>query len=675
MARLAAVIYDLDGTLIDSRADLADSVNAMLARMDLPRIEDRLIHGFIGEGAERLIRRSLGSQEHRYPEAAPIWRAEYQKRLLHKTRLYPGVRELLAAPPELRAVLTNKPGGFARQILAGLGVAAAFREIAGGDEAARKPDPAGVLLVCERLGVRREEALLVGDSAVDLATARAAGISVCAVTWGLGDAAALASADYLCHNAAEVALLLKGLTMGIIAPKPVPEPLDSSASAGERPSARGAAGKERAVGETVRITAGGQELELPVVVGTEGERGIEIVNLRAKTGMMTLDPAFMNTASTESAITFLDGEKGILRYRGIPIEELGEKSSFTETAYLLIYGHLPNKDELHKWEQLLTRHSMIHEDMKRFFDGYPMTAHPMAILSAMITSLSSFYPYALNAKADEYRDITIARLIAKMPTIAAFSYKKSIGHPFVYPRNDLNYCANFLHEMFAVPAEAYQSDPVAVRALNLLLILHADHEQNCSTSTVRIVGSAQTNLFASISAGICALWGPLHGGANQEVVEMLTDIRKRGLSAVEFIAQVKDKKSGARLMGFGHRVYKNFDPRAKIIKKACDEVLARMGIRDPMLDLAKELEEAALKDPYFIERKLYPNVDFYSGIIYRALGIPTGMFTVMFALGRLPGWIAHWKEMIEDPNTKIGRPRQIYTGARETHYVPIEKRA
>jgi citrate synthase len=304
-----------------------------------------------------------------------------------------------------------------------------------------------------------------------------------------------------------------------------------------------------------------------------------------------------------------------------------------------------------------------------------MTAHPMAILSAMITSLSSFYPYALNAKADEYRDITIARLIAKMPTIAAFSYKKSIGHPFVYPRNDLNYCANFLHEMFAVPAEAYETDPVAVRALNLLLILHADHEQNCSTSTVRIVGSAQTNLFASISAGICALWGPLHGGANQEVVEMLTDIRKKGLSAAEFIAQVKDKKSGARLMGFGHRVYKNFDPRAKIIKKACDEVLARMGIRDPMLDLAKELEEAALADSYFIERKLYPNVDFYSGIIYRALGIPTGMFTVMFALGRLPGWIAHWKEMIEDPNTKIGRPRQIYTGARETHYVPIEKRA
>jgi citrate synthase len=428
------------------------------------------------------------------------------------------------------------------------------------------------------------------------------------------------------------------------------------------------------VADTVHFNAGNQELELPVVVGSEGERGIDIQNLRTKTGMVTLDPAFMNTASTMSAITFLDGEKGILRYRGIPIEELGEKSSFIETAYLLIYGHLPTRDEFTKWQNLLVRHSMIHEDMRRFFDGYPMTAHPMAILSAMVTSLSSFYPYALNAKADEYRDITIVRLIAKLATIAAFSYKKSIGHPFVYPRNNLDYCANFLHMMFAVPAEEYRPDPVAVRALNLLLILHADHEQNCSTSTVRIVGSAQTNLFASISAGIYALWGPLHGGANQEVVEMLSDIQEKGLSAREFIDQVKDKKSGIRLMGFGHRVYKNFDPRAKIIKRACDEVLRQLGVRDPMLDLAKELEEAALSDSYFVERKLYPNVDFYSGIIYKALGIPTGMFTVMFALGRLPGWIAHWKEMIEDPSTKIGRPRQIYTGPRENHYVPIEKR-
>jgi citrate synthase len=428
------------------------------------------------------------------------------------------------------------------------------------------------------------------------------------------------------------------------------------------------------VGENARISVDGKELEFPVATGTEGEKGIDIQHLRAKTGVVTLDPAFMNTASTESAVTFLDGEKGILRYRGIPIEELGERSTFVETAYLLIYGSLPNRSELEKFSGLLTRHSMIHEDMRRFFDGYPLSAHPMAILSAMVTSLSSYYPYALNAKADEYRDITIARLMGKLPTIAAFSYKKSIGHPFVYPRNDLDYCANFLHEMFAVPAEPYRPDPVAVRALNLLLILHADHEQNCSTSTVRMVGSAQTNLFASISAGICALWGPLHGGANQEVVEMLEDIRKKGLNARQFIDQVKDKKTGIRLMGFGHRVYKNFDPRAKIIKKACDEVLQKLGIRDPMLDLAKELEEAALRDPYFVERKLYPNVDFYSGIIYRALGIPTQMFTVMFALGRLPGWIAHWKEMIEDPNTKIARPRQVYTGPTQTRYVPIEKR-
>ena len=426
--------------------------------------------------------------------------------------------------------------------------------------------------------------------------------------------------------------------------------------------------------DSVRLNAGKEELELPVITGSEGERGIDISSLRQKTGMVTLDPAFMNTASTESAITFLDGEKGILRYRGIPIEELGEKSSFIEVAYLLIYGNLPKKGELEKWEHLLTRHSMIHEDMRRFFDGYPMTAHPMAILSAMVSSLSSFYPYALNAKADEFRDITIVRLIAKLPTIAAFSYKKNIGHPFVYPRNSLSYCANFLRMMFAVPAEEYEPNPVAVRALNLLLILHADHEQNCSTSTVRIVGSAQTNLFASISAGICALWGPLHGGANQEVVEMLEDIRSKGLSAKEFIGQVKDKKAGHRLMGFGHRVYKNFDPRAKIIKKACDEVLDKLGVHDPMLDLAKQLEEAALSDPYFIERKLYPNVDFYSGIIYKALGIPVQMFTVMFALGRLPGWIAHWKEMIEDQGTKIGRPRQIYTGPKQSQYVPMEQR-
>ena len=427
--------------------------------------------------------------------------------------------------------------------------------------------------------------------------------------------------------------------------------------------------------ETVRMLAGKQELVCPVIVGSEGERGVDISSLRAKTGLVSLDPAYLNTASVTSGITFLDGEKGILRYRGIPIAELGEKSSFPEVAYLLIYGHLPTAGEKERWEGLLTRHSMNHEDMKRFFDGYPMTAHPMAILSSMVTSLSSFYPDALDAKADELHEITIVRLIAKLATIAAFSYKKSIGQPFVYPRNNLGYAENFLHMMFSVPAEEYHPDPVAVKALNLLLILHADHEQNCSTSTVRIVGSAHTNLFASISAGICALWGPLHGGANQEVVEMLTDIHKKNLTVKEFIGQVKDnKKTGIRLMGFGHRVYKNFDPRAKIIKKACDDVLKQLGARDWMLDVAMELEEAALSDPYFIERKLYPNVDFYSGIIYRALGIPTAMFTVLFALGRLPGWIAHWKEMMEDPGTKIGRPRQIYTGPRENHYVPVEQR-
>jgi citrate synthase len=428
------------------------------------------------------------------------------------------------------------------------------------------------------------------------------------------------------------------------------------------------------VAESAKLSVNGVDLDLAVTVGSEGERGLDISKLRDKTGIVTLDPAFMNTASTESAITYLDGEKGILRYRGIPIDELGEKSSFVETSYLLIYGRLPTATELAKFQTGLTRHSMIHEDMKRFFDGYPHTAHPMAILSSMVTSLSSFYPQALNAKADEFRDITIIRLMAKLATIAAFSYKKSIGHPFVYPKNDLDYCGNFLRMMFSVPAEDYVVNPVAVKALNLLLILHADHEQNCSTSTVRIVGSAQTNLFASISAGICALWGPLHGGANQEVVEMLTDIRKQGLTAKQFVDQVKDKKSGVKLMGFGHRVYKNFDPRAKIIKKACDDVLVSLVVKDPMLDLAKELEAAALSDPYFVERKLYPNVDFYSGIIYRALGIPTQMFTVMFALGRLPGWIAHWKEMIEAPGTKISRPRQIYTGPKEHSYVAIDQR-
>ena len=430
--------------------------------------------------------------------------------------------------------------------------------------------------------------------------------------------------------------------------------------------------------ERARLTLGSgeseQTIELPVVVGTEQEKAVDIGPLRGKTGYVALDPAFMNTASTTSGITFLDGEQGILRYRGIPIEQLGEKSSFVEVAYLLLYGNLPTATELQRFTTTLTRHSLLHEDMKHFFDGYPSTAHPMAILSAMVCSLSSYYPDALDVRNKEVLDITMARLLAKVPTIAAFSYKKSVGQPFIYPRNDMGYCANFMHMMFAVPAEHYEVDPEIEKVMNLLLILHADHEQNCSTSTVRLVGSAQANLFASIAAGICALWGPLHGGANQEVVEMLETIKADGGDVAKFVKLAKDKDSGFRLMGFGHRVYKNFDPRAKIIKQACDKVLTKLGIQDPMLDIAKRLEEAALKDSYFIDRKLYPNVDFYSGIIYRALGFPTNMFTVLFALGRLPGWIAHWKEMHETAGTKIGRPRQIYTGANVRDYVPIEKR-
>jgi citrate synthase len=422
------------------------------------------------------------------------------------------------------------------------------------------------------------------------------------------------------------------------------------------------------------ITLDGKVLELPIVEGTENEKGIDIGKLRAQTGYVTLDPAYMNTASTKSAVTFLDGERGILRYRGIPIEELAERSTFVEVAYLLIYGKLPNSQELAGFSEHLTRHSMLHEDMRRFFDGYPSSAHPMAILSSMVCSLSSFYPQALDVKNREEQDSTITRLLSKMRTIAAYSYKRSIGQPFIYPKNNLSYCANFLNMMFAVPAEPYQIDEEVVKVLNLLLILHADHEQNCSTSTVRQVGSSQANLFASISAGICALWGPLHGGANEEVLEMLQQIQNDGSGPQKFVELAKKKDSGFRLMGFGHRVYKNYDPRAKIIKVAADRVMKKMKTPDPLLDIAKTLEEAALSDSYFIERKLYPNVDFYSGIIYRAIGIPTNMFTVMFAIGRLPGWIAHWKEMAEDPTTKIYRPRQIYTGPEMNHYVPIESR-
>ena len=420
--------------------------------------------------------------------------------------------------------------------------------------------------------------------------------------------------------------------------------------------------------------AEGVSFEGPIVVGTEQEKAIDISALRAKTGLVTIDPAFMNTASTKSAITFIDGDKGILRYRGYPIEELAEKSTFVEVSYLLIYGNLPNAKELETYSTLLTRHSLIHEDMKHFFDGMPATAHPMAVLSSMVMALSTYYPDALDVDNKAEIDITIARLVSKVRTIAAFAYKKSIGQPFVYPQNSLKYCANFLNMMFSVPAEPYDVDPEIEKVMNLLLILHADHEQNCSTSTVRLVGSAKTNLFASVTAGICALWGPLHGGANQEVLEMLQAIHNDGGDVSKYVALAKDKTSDFKLMGFGHRVYKNFDPRAKIIKSAADKILAKIGVNDPLLDIAKKLEEAALQDAYFVERKLYPNVDFYSGIIYRALGFPTNMFTVLFALGRLPGWIAHWKEMMEDPTTKIGRPRQIYTGATERAYQPLEKR-
>ncbi|NBX91907.1 MAG: citrate synthase [Proteobacteria bacterium] len=418
----------------------------------------------------------------------------------------------------------------------------------------------------------------------------------------------------------------------------------------------------------------GKEYEYPIIEGSQAERGIDIAKLRDQTGLITLDPGYMNTGSCQSSITFLDGEKGILRYRGIPIEVLAEKSTFVETSYLLIYGKLPNKKELETFTNTLTRHTMLHEDMKRFYDGFPRDAHPMAILSSAVSTLSTFYQDLLYSDAAEDRNLSIYRLLAKLPTIAAFSYKKSIGQPFVYPTNSLDYCSNFLKMMFSVPAEEYSVDPVVAKALDLLLILHADHEQNCSTSTVRLVGSSRAHLYASVSAGISALWGPLHGGANQEVIEMLQAIQKSGGDVKTFVEKVKKKEEGVRLMGFGHRVYKNFDPRAKIIKHYCDMILNKLGIHDPLLDIAKRLEETALSDDYFVSRKLYPNVDFYSGIIYKAIGIPTNMFTVMFAIGRTPGWIAQWKEMIESPGSKIGRPRQIYTGPKEISYTPMTER-
>jgi len=419
----------------------------------------------------------------------------------------------------------------------------------------------------------------------------------------------------------------------------------------------------------------GQTIELPVLTGSENEKAIDISKLRSQTGHITMDPGFGNTGSCQSKITFLDGEKGILRYRGIPIEQLADKASFVEVAYLIIYGHLPNQMELDAFTDSLNHHALLHEDMKHFFSSFSGQAHPMAILSAMVASLSGYYGEASAADRNGDLDMNAARLISKIRTLAAFSYKKSIGQPFVYPEDSLSYCANFLQMMFAVPAKDYEPDPVVVETLNLLLILHADHEQNCSTATVRTVASSHANLYASVSAGILALWGPLHGGANQKVIEMLERIRADGGNIKKYIDMAKDKNSEFRIMGFGHRVYKNFDPRATVIKNACDKVLDKLGIQDPILDLAKQMEEIALSDDYFVERKLYPNVDFYSGIIYRAIGIPTNMFTVMFALGRLPGWIGQWKELMDDPTHRITRPRQIYQGQTAVDYVAIEKRA
>lgn len=418
----------------------------------------------------------------------------------------------------------------------------------------------------------------------------------------------------------------------------------------------------------------GKKYQLPVVVGTENEKAIDINNLRQETGLVTLDSGYKNTGATKSAITFLDGEEGILRYRGYPIEQLAERSNFLEVAYLLIKGELPTKTELDSFSDKIKMHTLIHEDMKRFYEAYPTYAHPMGVVASITCSLSTFYPKSLNPnRSKDQVDLTITRLLAKFPTIAAWAYKNSVGHPVEYPKNNLGYVENFLHMMFNMPSQDYEIDPVVVSALDKLLILHADHEQNCSTSTVRIVGSSQANLYSSIAAGCIALWGPLHGGANQAVIEMLDLIQNDGGDVMKFVAKAKDKNDPFRLMGFGHRVYKNFDPRAKIIKKACDDVLNKLGIHDPVLDIAKKLEEVALHDEYFVERKLYPNVDFYSGIIYRALGIPVEMFTVMFALGRLPGWIAQWQEMI-DHKEPIGRPRQIYTGATIRDYVNIADR-
>lgn len=420
-----------------------------------------------------------------------------------------------------------------------------------------------------------------------------------------------------------------------------------------------------------QLTYDGKTIELPVIEGTESEKAIDISSLRDSTGLITLDLGYKNTGATKSAVTFLDGEIGILRYRGYPIEQLAEKSNFLEVAYLLIFGELPTPAQYAEFTEEIKMHTLVNEDIKKILDGFPATAHPMGVLSSLVCSLTAFYPESVGSPTPENTRRNIIRLLAKMPTFVGWTYKKSTGHPLNYPRNQYDYCQNFLHMMFALPVEEFKPDPVVIEALNKLLILHADHEQNCSASTVRMVGSSKASLFSSVSAGINALWGPLHGGANQEVIEMLDEILKMGIKPLDYLEKVKRKE--VRLMGFGHRVYKNFDPRAKIIKAACNNVLEKLGVNDPILAIAKELEQAALKDDYFVSRRLYPNVDFYSGIIYRALGIPTDMFTVMFALGRLPGWIAQWKEMNE-MKEPIGRPRQVYIGATQRNYVPMANR-
>ncbi len=422
------------------------------------------------------------------------------------------------------------------------------------------------------------------------------------------------------------------------------------------------------------LESDGLKVELPLVRATDGEDGYDAASLLAKTGHTFYDNGFTNTAACKSAITFINGDIGILRYRGYPIEQLAERSSYVETAYLLIYGELPTEDELVAFEDRIRHHTMLHEDLRAFFSGFPRDAHPMPVLSSAVSALSTFYQDSLDPFDPEQVEISTVRLLAKLPTIAAYAHKKSVGQPFLYPDNSLTLTENFLRMTFGFPAEPYELDPVIVGALDLLLMLHADHEQNCSTSTVRLVGSSHANLFASISAGINALFGPLHGGANQAVLNMLGELHESGESPRDFMMRVKNKQSGVRLMGFGHRVYKNYDPRASLIKKAADDVLGKLGVDDPLLELAVRLEEIALADDYFLERRLYPNVDFYTGLIYKAMGFPSKMFTVLFALGRLPGWIAQWREMMHDKDTRIGRPRQVYIGPEERNYVPIDVR-